>query len=92
MLAIWLVWFLDLTSPESLWLALSVEPDQQALAGQAEWSEAEEWKRYCKRQEMLAAVVTGGADPDDLLDCLLEQSISVDDYLEETDENLIWWV
>jgi hypothetical protein len=78
--------------PESLWLALSVEPDRLALAGQAEWSEAEEWERYCKRQEMLAAVVTGRADPDDLLDCLLEQSISVDDYLEETDENLIWWV
>ena len=73
-------------------MALSSNPIQQALNGQAEWSEEEEWQRYCKRQEMLAAVVTGQADPDDLLDCLLEQSINPDDYLEETDDNLSLWL
>jgi hypothetical protein len=67
-----------------LWSALSVEPD--------ETNEEEDievlWQQYFRRQRLLKDVVTGVMNPDDLLDCLLEDNLSPDEYLEQVDDAL----
>jgi hypothetical protein len=65
----------------SLWLALDTNP--YAL-DQITKAEAE---AYCNRQHLLAEIVRGNADPDDLLDALQDDfgCGAADDYLDNLD-------
>jgi hypothetical protein len=67
-----------------LWSVLSVEPDEAIANDDPEIL----WQQYFRRQRLLKSVVTGEMDPDDLLDCLLEDNLSPDEYLESVEEAL----
>jgi hypothetical protein len=67
-----------------LWSVLSVEPDEAIANDDPEIL----WQQYFRRQRLLKNVVTGEMDPDDLLDCLLEDNLSPDEYLESVEEAL----
>ncbi len=62
------------------WSALSLEPEQiQTPDDDPEVL----WNQYFRRQRLLSDIVRGEMHPDDLLDCMLEDNISPDDYLED---------
>jgi hypothetical protein len=67
-----------------LWSVLSVEPDEATTEEDPEIL----WQQYFRRQRLLKSVVTGEMDPDDLLDCLLEDNLSPDEYLDDVEEAL----
>jgi hypothetical protein len=67
-----------------LWSTLSVEPDETNLECDPEVL----WQQYFRRQHLLKSVVTGEMHPDDLLDCLLEDNLSPDEYLESVEDAL----
>lgn len=67
-----------------LWNVLSVEPDETTAEEDPEIL----WQQYFRRQRLLAQVVTGEMHPDDMLDCLLEDNLSPDEYLEGVEEAL----
>lgn len=69
----------------ALWSALSIEPDQVQQDEDPEVL----WQQYFRRQRLLSEVVNGSMDPDDLLDCLLDDGLSPDQYLEDVDNALI---
>lgn len=68
----------------SLWSLLSVEPEKTTADEDVEVL----WQQYFRRQHLLKRVVTGEMDPDDLLDCLLEDNLSPDEYLDSVEEAL----
>jgi hypothetical protein len=68
-------------NPASLWSVLSVEPGQVQVEEDPEIL----WQQYFRRQRLLKDVVTGEMHPDDLLDCLLDDGLSPDDYLDNVD-------
>lgn len=62
------------------WSALSIEPEQiQTPDDDPEVL----WNQYFRRQRLLSDIVRGEMHPDDLLDCMLEDNISPDDYLDD---------
>jgi hypothetical protein len=46
------------------------------------------WNQYFRRQRLLGEIVRGNMHPDDLLDCMLEDGMSPDVYLEEVERDL----
>ena len=68
----------------SLWSVLSVEPDEAIANDDPEVL----WQQYFRRQRLLKSVVTGHMHPDDLLDCLLEDNLSPDEYLDSVEDAL----
>jgi hypothetical protein len=68
----------------ALWSVLSVEPDKAIANDDPEVL----WRQYFRRQHLLKSVVTGEMQPDDLLDCLLEDNLSPDEYLDSVDDAL----
>jgi hypothetical protein len=71
-------------NPASLWSVLSVEPNEAQNMDDPEVL----WQQYFRRQHLLKQVVTGEMHPDDLLDCLLDDGLSPDDYLDAVDNAL----
>jgi hypothetical protein len=67
-----------------LWSVLSVEPDEATTEEDPEIL----WQQYFRRQRLLKSVVVGEMHPDDMLDCLLEDNLSPDEYLEVVEEAL----
>lgn len=68
-----------------IWTSLSVEPEQvQTPDDDPEIL----WQQYFRRQNLLASIVMGEMHPDDLLDCMLDDGISPDDYLDDVDAAL----
>jgi hypothetical protein len=67
-----------------LWSVLSVEPEEATSNDDPEVL----WQQYFRRQHLLKKVVTGEMHPDDLLDCLLEDGLSPDEYLDTVDHEL----
>jgi hypothetical protein len=78
-------------NPEFLWLALERPPDDLIL-GADQASIDQEWSRYKRRNTALQQTIMGNLNPDDYLDCLLEDGYDVDEYLEETEQALIDWL
>jgi hypothetical protein len=72
-------------NPASLWSVLSVEPDEIQTDDDPEIL----WQQYFRRQQLLKQVVAGEMHPDDMLDCLLDDGLSPDDYLDSVDNALI---
>jgi hypothetical protein len=72
-------------NPASLWSVLSVEPEVVQTDDDPEIL----WQQYFRRQQLLREVVTGAMHPDDMLDCLLDDGLSPDDYLDSVDNALI---
>jgi hypothetical protein len=70
---------------EKLWSLLSREPDI-VDAGVADVQQ--EWANYFTRQRLLAEIVKGEMHPDDLLDCMIDQGMSPDVYLDEVEDDL----
>jgi hypothetical protein len=68
----------------ALWSVLSVEPEES----QSEDDPEVLWQQYFRRQRLLKEVVRGAMHPDDLLDCLLEDDLSPDEYLDAVEEAL----
>lgn len=68
----------------SLWSLLSVEPEQV----KADEDPKILWEQYFRRQRLLKQVVEGEMHPDDLLDCLIEDHLSPDEYLKYLDDAL----
>ena len=76
-------------SGERIWQALSVEPESLSPS---ECDVENLWQRYFVRQRLLGQVVAGTMHPDDLLDCLSSDGLSVDGYLDRVDEALSSYV
>lgn len=76
----------------NLWHNLEVHPDDleqgSPLVIAKETDPELAIANYIQRQEMLAKALLGQAHPDDYLDCLLEQGLDVDFYLEDVTDYL----
>jgi hypothetical protein len=78
-------------NPEQLWLQLERSPADLIL-GADDAAIAQEWQRYFRRNRALQQTILGNLQPDDYLDCLLDDGFDVDDYLEATDQALSDWL
>lgn len=68
-----------------LWTALSREPE---IERPDEVDVSALWGQYFRRQRLLGEILTGTMHPDDLLDCMLDDGLSPDDYLNEVEQDL----
>jgi hypothetical protein len=71
---------------EQIWQTLSREP---VIIDSQEVDLELLWEQYFKRQRLLGEILQGNMHPDDLLDCMLDDGMSPDVYLEEVDLALL---
>jgi hypothetical protein len=70
---------------DRLWQILSREPE---IERPEEVDIELLWAQYFRRQRLLGDIIQGKMHPDDLLDCLLDDEMSPDDYLAEVEDDL----
>lgn len=68
-----------------LWTALSREPE---IENSIDADVSVLWTQYFRRQRLLGEILKGNMHPEDLLDCMLEDGMSPDAYLEEVEQDL----